>query len=349
METEAEKSAKEALIKSLEDLSSFNFSEVEERYRNNYGQSIKVAKGTSSFERIVSLLDELKKQSFDNIPTSTLSKIQQLINPVSNLLERLYKYSDTTESTKQQTVDSLINEAEDWYNTNFPELYPLLAYLTQRGTDFKDLENQARMSVQIVEEEIGKLKTDLQKKSEYILSEASSALEKVKKVAGEAGVAQHNQNFKEEAENNDMKSTHWLIATVLMGVICISLSTWFVFDPRFLKVLENATIPQIAHLTVTKVFLISTLYYFLIFCAKNYRSHRHNGTINKHRCNALKTFEAFIKASDSDPDTKNAVLLQTTQSIFANQHTGYISHETDHEPNKIVEIIRSAAVTTGHK
>ena len=71
-----------------------------------------------------------------------------------------------------------------------------------------------------------------------------------------------------------------------------------------------------------------------------YRAHRHNFVINRHRLNALSTFEAFAKATD-DQQIKNAVLLQATQCIFGPQPTGYISGESESEGYpQILEIVR---------
>ena len=51
----------------------------------------------------------------------------------------------------------------------------------------------------------------------------------------------------------------------------------------------------------------------------------------------------FRMQGSADDQTKNAVLIETTHSIFANQQTGYLKSEGDSESNnKIIEIIKSA-------
>ena len=75
--------------------------------------------------------------------------------------------------------------------------------------------------------------------------------------------------------------------------------------------------------------------------AKIYRAYRHNCTINTHRQNALMTFEMFTNAA-KDEQTKNAVLLQATQSIFSPQPTGYLSGDSEQGSNpQILEIIKN--------
>jgi len=65
--------------------------------------------------------------------------------------------------------------------------------------------------------------------------------------------------------------------------------------------------------------------------------------LNKHRQNALNTFETFSKAAGTDTQTKNAVLLEATHAIFSNQQTGYLNQDGESDsPNRIIEIIKSS-------
>jgi hypothetical protein len=79
-----------------------------------------------------------------------------------------------------------------------------------------------------------------------------------------------------------------------------------------------------------------------MWCARNYRPNRHNYVMNKHRANALSTFESFVRAAQQDVSIKNAVLLQATSAIFAGHGSGYVGQEGEPDsPNKIIEITRS--------
>jgi hypothetical protein len=58
--------------------------------------------------------------------------------------------------------------------------------------------------------------------------------------------------------------------------------------------------------------------------------------VNRHRALGLKTFQAF-SAATSDNHTKDAVLMETTHSIFANTNTGLLNEPSsaDSESNII--------------
>jgi len=91
---------------------------------------------------------------------------------------------------------------------------------------------------------------------------------------------------------------------------------------------------------IPKIFIFSILLSAAVWCGKTYRAYRHNAVVNRHRQNALATFEAFAKAA-SDVETKNAVLLQATQCIFSPQQTGYVSGEPESALPPVLEIVRN--------
>jgi len=104
-------------------------------------------------------------------------------------------------------------------------------------------------------------------------------------------------------------SKKWLItASILITItILVAISTLYLL-PALGELKEAGVVQRI----IAKLIVLSSLYYGAVWSAKNYRIHRHLSVVNMHRHNALKTFEAFIKAASGDPETKSAVLLETT-------------------------------------
>jgi hypothetical protein len=98
---------------------------------------------------------------------------------------------------------------------------------------------------------------------------------------------------------------------------------------------------------VAKLIVLSILLSAAIWTGKIYKAHRHNFIINRHRRNALSTFQTFAGGA-SDTQTKNAVLLQATTCIFGPQNTGYISQDKESEGSpQILEIIRGVGSAKG--
>lgn len=91
-----------------------------------------------------------------------------------------------------------------------------------------------------------------------------------------------------------------------------------------------------------KITLFILLFTATVWAGKIYRALKHQAAINKHRSLGLKTFQAFSNAA-SDSQTKNAVLLETTRSIFSGTLTGFVdSKQSGNDSDiRIIEMLNS--------
>ncbi len=78
--------------------------------------------------------------------------------------------------------------------------------------------------------------------------------------------------------------------------------------------------------------------------AKNYRSLKHLGFVNRHRALSLRTLQAFTAAA-SDEQSKDAVLVEATKAVFNAGATGYLdgsaSSVSSEQTIKVVESAKS--------
>ena len=103
---------------------------------------------------------------------------------------------------------------------------------------------------------------------------------------------------------------------------------------------------ELLQYTTTRVVILGLLFTGTIWCGRIYRTNKHQQSVNKHRANALQTFQAFVEAT-SDPAVRDAVLLETTRSIFAITASGYLD-DIDKSPDtgsRVVEVIKAASKT----
>jgi len=127
-----------------------------------------------------------------------------------------------------------------------------------------------------------------------------------------------------------------MIATIASASVTFIVATFFVI--LSFKYTPSSTAEAIQYI-VSKLILLSTLSFAIYWCSKNYRSSKHNETLNKHRANALMTFKAFVEGSN-DNQVKDAILLHAAQAAFVNRQTGYESQEKDTQSiNPVVEIL----------
>ncbi|MBV1903702.1 MAG: hypothetical protein KUG58_08710, partial [Marinosulfonomonas sp.] len=83
--------------------------------------------------------------------------------------------------------------------------------------------------------------------------------------------------------------------------------------------------PEAIIFVASKVLIFAVLTYMLILSARNFLSHKHNAVVNKHRQNALMTFNALVKAGQGK-ETQDIVLSHASSCIFSPQDTGYTKH-----------------------
>ncbi|MER3328668.1 MAG: hypothetical protein RIF34_03740, partial [Candidatus Kapaibacterium sp.] len=162
-------------------------------------------------------------------------------------------------------------------------------------------------------------------------------LKSVEEDSKKIGVGKYSNLFFEESRLNTVASRIWL-ALIALAVVGIWIIAYYFFDT--LKTLDLTDTQQVIQFSIFKITLLGSLLYIISILKVNYNAQRHNQTVNKHRHNALLTFEAFTSATE-DENTKNAVLLEATRTIFSNQRTGYLKEDKETDNNTIIEYIKS--------
>ena len=92
----------------------------------------------------------------------------------------------------------------------------------------------------------------------------------------------------------------------------------------------------------TKGFLLSLIYLLLNRSIKDYTAQKHLEVINRHRQNALETFERFV-SSAARQETKEEVLLAATNAIFDANQSGYLSTKMrgSESTNPIPQVVKA--------
>jgi hypothetical protein len=187
-------------------------------------------------------------------------------------------------------------------------------------------------------------------KGESLVEEAKRRIEKeegeIKKIvqqaqdfAGDKGVTIFTQQFDAEAGANKKEAGKWLKVTV--GVFTLTTVTISIFTYQLVGVSNW-------YEWLSRATLIGVLIAAGAWCGKNYRILRHQEAENRHKANGLKSFLLFRDAADNDEATRNAVLLETTRSIFATPDSGFISqgNSTQASEVRILDGTRAAVAAT---
>jgi hypothetical protein len=111
----------------------------------------------------------------------------------------------------------------------------------------------------------------------------------------------------------------WTIATAVVLVIYAAVSA-VVHKVDYIRP-DNAY--ETAQLIVSKVLIFVVIAFVLALSARNFLSHTHNSIVNRHRQNALLTFQTLADSTRSDA-SKDVVLQHASACIFTPQETGYV-------------------------
>lgn len=228
----------------------------------------------------------------------------------------------------------MVNQIKSQADQFFTAAHLYIPYLAYQKGDVQRNINELTRSV----EEAGQLVDGTKKDIEQRRGEIGDIIVAAREAAASVGVAHFTADFNAEAETQDLSAEKWLKTTAWLAAATILAALLMVFVP----VKPDATTPQVIQLFTSKVVILGLLFTATIWCGRLYKAARHQSAINKHRANALRTFQAFTKAA-SDDAARNAVLMETTKSIFAITPSGYLENESAPDGGlKIVEVVKHA-------
>ena len=280
------------------------------------------------FEEMLDVCKQLSERDLSRLTHDQLSTMSSAFDQLSSLIKQVQEFT-LNQNTPGDVCKAIVASIADAYDGVMNPLLLPLAFTATQATDYAKIEREAKGYHATMQQEAEEL-------SSFISSartEAERALAAVKEQAAEAGVSTNAQIFVGVAKQHEAASGKWLKATVVMAVATFvaalaALITAFLYQPTDVA----ATIQYV----VAKLLVISTLSFGVLWCARNYRSERHNETLNRHRANALMTFRAFVEGSGDDR-IKDAILLQAAQAAFLGRPTGFDSPErgvADHQSRR---------------
>lgn len=302
--------------------------------REELGVDLNFAEAEDDFEQAINLFKSLSDLDISLIPDQTLHILNDTLTSFITSINSIKTYSATEGLNKRQ---SLISDIKNNYSSWFSTLSPVIAFCIKSGTDYDALQRKSREALESFIAEL----TTAKKERETAKKDIEEIVQSVRKAAAEVGVTQHTTNFSDAAKVFSEGKTFWMRSILIDLVLIIVYSFWaFWHCPILLTEPYSYTFIQAGLPRFTGLI---ALFYFLFIATSNYRAQAHNYIINKNKQNALSTFETFVKATDNE-EIKNAVLLQTTKSIFANTASGYLKNEASgDDSSQIIEIVKDVS------
>lgn len=311
--------------------------------RESLGHALAFVDAVEPAQKAVRLFQQIPISYIDDIPERFLVEIKGAANSIYSVFREILEFDPVAEDGNNARRTSIIGSLNSNYDNVFGQIFPIVSYLSSRSRDLGALERESRAVFQSVSDRAEHLKREME---EYN-SQANSILSDIRNIAAEQGVSQQAIYFKNESDKHEMSADKWRNATIVSSTILIISAFFSLFVHKITLIAPSNTYEYI-QLGISKVIIFAIMAYIVTLSARNFLSNKHNATVNKHRQNALLTFNSLVGASASE-ERRDIVLTYAAACIFSPQETGYIkaSSNVDVPAMKLIEILPKAGGSSG--
>jgi hypothetical protein len=296
------------------------------------GRALDFSAAIPAFRKTVDFYRQVPIQFLPDLPEPQRNQLRAQAEEFLAIHQRLMSFDPSQSGNAAETRDQLVNQVDGAFLTAFNNLFPLVSYLGSRQRDVSAVEREARAAMEAAKAQAQQL-TDSMKNAE---AEAQRVLAEVRKTAAEAGVSQQARYFADQAQIHSTAAGEWQKYTVGLSALLVLFAALSVL--LGFTILEPKTGYQAVQLSIAKVLIFSTLAYLLFLSARTLLAHRHNEIVNKHRQNALLTFNALAEAASSE-QTREVVLTHASACIFAPQESGFAKPAGGQTPQSLIEVL----------
>ncbi len=300
--------------------------------------------GPSTFHQIVEFLTRLRELSVVDIPYEDVQSLSSRTSLLHDNLSDLLSHASQKDPSMQEISD-LISESDTNFRIILGVVQPWLGFLIMKKAPIFDLER--------VYGEIGGLQYEQERAIADLTASVQEAVAKADAAAasivqkdeiaaealGDIGVSRHAKEFKDVQDEHAKAAQNWFWGS---GAVIAVTSLVAVLLYELIPIEGSWDSPVNVHRVLLKIAVLTTLFYLISQCVKNYRVNRHLEVVNRHRATALRTFRTFVENAKGDTETRQAILLETTKTIFAPVSTGYVESEDDGPNSRIIEMVNIA-------
>lgn len=320
-------------------LSSVTATPVEELISNPNWGSINFQAAKPDLELLFNLCNHLKVLPVEIVPEAIADSFVASINQAMTTIASIknFKIEDGNPTgNRDQIVANVKANAEQLLITT----QGWIAFLAYQKGDVQKNIDELTKAIGTAKSLLEESKTEVTAKKGEIGEIVTAARE----ASASAGVGVFTSDFEGHASTLKTDADKWLRNTLFCAIGTLVAA----FISIFIPIDKDATNAQIFQYISSKLVVLVVLITATAWCGRIYKALMHQISVAKHRANALKTFQAFVKAT-TDDSTRDAVLMETTRAIFANSPSGYLDSadaNSDSSGNKVLEIVKSANKST---
>lgn len=338
--TELEKAA-ELLRQTASEYAKIDF---EKLLRRELGKEASFEPLEENFRAFQSFATRITQCSWKGLPLPVIRTCNSKFNSMKGVVEFIQRFSPIRSSNPGSERDNYFNSfAQNWaeiYSYISPHL--CFAESVDSGADrYKEVIAVSLTEANAAKEEFKKSLNEQQSAMKADQDRMRLLVAEVEGMAKSAGVTNQAVHFKALADSYGRAAIYWMVAAFIAGI------GLFIYVGGLHEKPAATTTLGLAAEMLPRLISVTLLSTALIFFIRNFSAAMHNKTVNRHRQTALTTFKTFVSSTE-DSGTRNAVLVQATQAIFAPQPSGYL--KTDQEMpqmNQVTEIVRGVTGKDG--
>ncbi|WP_147395196.1 hypothetical protein [Azospirillum cavernae] len=332
---------KEIVEKIQECASDIISDKIENLVHNPEWGKIDFEKAIQSLERLQSLVAPLKVLPLDILPQRVAEGMLPHLQGLQSSINRIRNFSIVNDSPTSNR-DNICHEIEVQIDNAYPIITPHIPFMAYARADVQRNIEELVRSVEKGNKIVSEARSDFDIKR----SEIDNIVAAAREASVKAGVAHFTHDFNDAAEMHGNAAKNWLIAT---GIIAC-LTAIFAFLSFFIEISHDASVAFFINRISSKLVFLGLFLAATIWCGRLYKAAKHQEATNRHRANALKTFQAFVQAAGTEP-IREAILMETTRSIFAITPSGYLdSNDVSIEGGaKVVEVVKNITQAASSK
>jgi len=332
-QTELEQAA-ERLRKTATEFACMDFEKLQ---RKDLGKEASFEPLQDSFRGLQSMAKRMAQCSWTGTPIPVIQTCEGKLLESKGILQNILNFnlmrSGNPSGERAAYISSFLQRWAEIYV--YVSLHLCYAESVDSGADqYKNAMEISLTEANQAKEKFEKSLADQQESMKADQERMQGLVAEVERMAKDAGVTNQAVHFKALADSYGKAAIYWMAAAFVAGI-----GLYFYVSNLHDKPSATTTLGLAAEI-MPRLITVTLLSTALIFFIRNFSAAMHNKTVNRHRQTALTTFKTFV-GSTEDPSTKNAVLVQATQAIFAPQPSGYL--KTDQEMpqmNQVTEIVR---------
>ncbi len=296
--------------------------------------SIDFQSARGSLDVLFGLCALIRKFPIEVMPEGQLTAIMSTLDQLRGTIKQILGFT-LQSPNPMQVRDSLVGQIASQTETFLTQFQGWVGYLAYQVGDVQKNVQALNDAVTLANEVL----TSAREISATQKTELDGIVAAAREASASAGVGVFTADFGEQATKLEGSAKLWLGVTACAALLTIALSV----ASAFYHMDKDASNAQVFQFMTSKLLALGVLASATVWCGRIYRATMHQAAVSDHRAKALRTFQAFAKAT-SDDVTRDAVLLETTRSIFAIAPTGYLdsADASADTGSKMLEIVKSA-------